>query len=303
MIIVMKSIFLFLCFLVLSLTSQSQEFPRLDLSPNGTEIILDGSEEYFLMRARVEQTFQAGEALSQLNACLEELSWTWLEAVHFEMESLSTLEGSFLFAVEPNQDTVVRRCVFPSFLNNSYLEILQYPEGVVPQVYTLSGGGQCYYPGRMVPLELSGSEEGVSYELFRGSTQVSTLSGTGEALTFQVTNTGTYTVRAVRNGVSRLMNGSAVVSEYSIFHGRLSLINRSPFAVYPDGDFAEIPFSFTGDAGDIFPTLQEVANSCNRGESLLWNSSFLLFCLQTGTNTGNLIVMCGPNLRDTVLES
>ena len=56
----MKSVILFLCFAVLTLTSQGQSFPRLDLSDNGRVIELDGSESYFLMRARVDRTLHAG---------------------------------------------------------------------------------------------------------------------------------------------------------------------------------------------------------------------------------------------------
>ena len=299
----MKSVILFLCFAVLTLTSQGQSFPRLDLSDNGPGIVLKGNENYFLMRARVDRTFHAGNAISQLNAWLEARSYIWLFAVDFKMQSSSDLEGFFVFEVQPNRDSAMRRCVFPSLLTNSYLEILQYPIGVIPREYTLSGNCPCYYPGCIVELTLSGSEEGVSYELLCGSTKEKTLPGTGKALTFRVTAPGTYTVRAVRDGVSQLMKGSVTISEHPIFRDRLSLMTRSPFVVSPDGGVVEIPFSFTGGASEIFPSLLECVSSCNRGESRLWNPSFRLVCRQTGTNSGIFIVACGPDLHDTDLES
>ena len=93
----MKSVFLFLCFVVLTLTSQGQNFPRLDLSDNGHVIELDGDEYYFLMRARVDRTFDAREAIFQINDWLEARSYMWLFAVDFEMKSSSDLEGFFVF--------------------------------------------------------------------------------------------------------------------------------------------------------------------------------------------------------------
>ena len=271
----MKSVFLFLCFVVLTLTSQGQNFPRLDLSDNGHVIELDGDEYYFLMRARVDRTFDAREAIFQINDWLEARSYMWLFAVDFEMKSSSDLEGFFVFEVQPNQGSDMRRCVFPSLLSNGYLEIHQYPPGIIPREYTLGRDCSCYYPGRIVKLTLNGSEEGVDYELLRGGIKVSTLSGTGGALTFRATNAGTYTVRAVRGEVSRSMNGSVKLNESPVFGGRLSLVNPNPVVIPPDGGHAEIPFSFTGSASEIIPLLQEVAVSCCSGESSYWNSSFL----------------------------
>ena len=83
----MKSVFLFLCFVVLTLTSQGQNFPRLDLSDNGHVIELDGDEYYFLMRARVDRTFDAREAIFQINDWLEARSYMWLFAVDFEIRT------------------------------------------------------------------------------------------------------------------------------------------------------------------------------------------------------------------------
>lgn len=95
------------------------EFSRcLDLSDNGHVIELDGDEYYFLMRARVDRTFDAREAIFQINDWLEARSYMWLFAVDFEMKSSSDLEGFFVFEVQPNQGSDMRRCVFPSLLSN-----------------------------------------------------------------------------------------------------------------------------------------------------------------------------------------
>ena len=54
----MKSVFLFLCFVIFALTSPGRDFPRLDLSLNGPVIRLDGHEDRFLMHACVEAGLQ-----------------------------------------------------------------------------------------------------------------------------------------------------------------------------------------------------------------------------------------------------
>lgn len=106
----MKSVFLFLCFVVLP-TSQGQNFPRMDLSDNGHVIELDG-DEYYFNACPCGPYLRAREAIFQINDWLEARSYMWLFAVDFEMKSSSDLEGFFVFEVQPNQGSDMRRCVF-----------------------------------------------------------------------------------------------------------------------------------------------------------------------------------------------
>ncbi len=85
----------------------------------------------------------------------------------------------------------------------------------LPVLYTVSGGG-AYCPGDAgMPVNLSNSEVGVSYQLKLGaSNSGSPVSGTGGAFSFgNQTSTGTYTVVATTGaGCGRTMSGNAAVS-------------------------------------------------------------------------------------------
>ena len=86
--------------------------------------------------------------------------------------------------------------------------------GTVPTIYTVTGGGSLCNGN--VAIGLSGSQNGVSYQLFRSGTAgaIATVSGTGSAISFPAqSETGTYIVVATGNtGCSNNMTGSAVVT-------------------------------------------------------------------------------------------
>ena len=85
----------------------------------------------------------------------------------------------------------------------------------LPTVYTVSGGGSMCTGGSGIPVYLIGSQTGVNYQLYRGTTAVGTpLAGTGTALAFGPQSvSGTYTVVATNptTGCTSNMSGSAVV--------------------------------------------------------------------------------------------
>lgn len=86
----------------------------------------------------------------------------------------------------------------------------------LPLVYTVSGGGPYCFGTSGSTIQLSGSQEGHSYELLlEGQATGNIRQGTGSALSFtEVTSTGSYTIKATNNSApcSNLMNGSAEVS-------------------------------------------------------------------------------------------
>ena len=96
----------------------------------------------------------------------------------------------------------------------------------LPNVYALTGGGSSC-TGASFHIGLSGSETGVSYSLYNGTTALGApVSGTGTSLDFGAyTYTGTYTAIAVNSasGCSRNMTGSASIgvgiTAYSIYGG------------------------------------------------------------------------------------
>lgn len=85
----------------------------------------------------------------------------------------------------------------------------------IPALQTVTGGGTFCAAGAGVPVGLSGSETGVNYTLFNGSTSVTTLAGTGSSLSYGIISAaGTYTVSA-NNPIttcSRNMASSATVA-------------------------------------------------------------------------------------------
>ena len=85
----------------------------------------------------------------------------------------------------------------------------------LPGVHTVTGGGNYCSGGAGVHIGLNGSETGVNYQLYNGTTTVGTaIAGTGAALDFGLqTAAGTYTVVATNatSGCTNNMAGSATV--------------------------------------------------------------------------------------------
>ena len=90
------------------------------------------------------------------------------------------------------------------------------PPCTTPLKYSLTGGG-CF-GGTGLPISLSGSEAGLSYQLYQGATPKDpAILGTGLPLSFAVQPAGTYTVVSTRAiGCTSKMIGNAIVSFNSI---------------------------------------------------------------------------------------
>jgi|GEM_PF-2387028 len=88
-----------------------------------------------------------------------------------------------------------------------------------PTLYTVTGGGSYCSGGSGLPVGLSGSQTGVTYQLMRGATNVVSVSGTGNALNFgNQTVAGTYSVVATNTttSCSRTMTGSVAINANTI---------------------------------------------------------------------------------------
>ena len=87
---------------------------------------------------------------------------------------------------------------------------------LLPTAFSVIGGGAYCSGSAGVASGLSGSQTGITYQLYNGATAVgSAVAGTGSALNFGIqTTAGTYTVVATNTTTlcSRVMTGSAVVS-------------------------------------------------------------------------------------------
>jgi len=96
------------------------------------------------------------------------------------------------------------------------LVIISWTVCSAPTSYAVFGGGSYCSGGTGVEIGLSGSEIGVTYQLYRGASTVgSPVSGSGSSISFgNQTTAGTYTVEATRSidGCGATMTGNAVVT-------------------------------------------------------------------------------------------
>ncbi len=86
---------------------------------------------------------------------------------------------------------------------------------ILPPNYYMTGGGSYCFGMPGVPIGLGGSDTGVTYTLYLGSTPNATLAGTGAALDFGTYSvTGVYSVIATSTltGCFRVMSGGATVT-------------------------------------------------------------------------------------------
>ncbi len=85
----------------------------------------------------------------------------------------------------------------------------------IPIAYNVTGGGSYCTGGTGVLIGISGSENGVNYQLYNGASAVgSTVAGTGAALDFGLqTAIGTYTVKGTAADGTTDMTGSTVITE------------------------------------------------------------------------------------------
>ncbi|MCB9044500.1 MAG: hypothetical protein H6550_00030, partial [Chitinophagales bacterium] len=87
----------------------------------------------------------------------------------------------------------------------------------VPTKYNVTGGGSYCSGGTGLPVGVDNSESDVTYQLFRGATALTTINGTGNAISFgNQTVAGTYTVVATRATCTTNMNGSASITVLTI---------------------------------------------------------------------------------------
>ena len=177
----MKRIELLICMLFLSLLSMGQAYPSLDLSGNPDTIKLDGASGYFELLYRTQTELDRQLVMTQINSFLEQQSWTWVRVL--EMVPTSSLTGRLVVGIKENTTGAPRWCVFLSLLTGRHRLVYQYGPGAVPKSYTVSGNATIY-PGKRTFVTLSGSEQGVTYDLYQGAALQASLPGTGGPLNF-----------------------------------------------------------------------------------------------------------------------
>jgi PKD repeat protein len=162
--------------------------------------------------------------------------------------------------------------------------------GQTPQVFNVTGGGGFCLSQGGVAIGISGSQSGVQYQLKLNNNTVTTVQGTGGAISFgNQSNTGTYTVMAVQGGCTAQMNGSATVTVFPS-----PTVNNPGTQNICEGQ--QLNLAFSGSQGATF--------SWNSNQNCigvpLSGSGNLQF---TGNNSGSINVTVVPTADQCVGQS
>jgi len=119
-----------------------------------------------------------------------------------------------------------------------------------PGIFTVTGGGSFCSGGTGADIGLSGSATGVSYELFSGSSAVTSMAGTGLPLDFGLhTAAGVYTIVATGIGsCTSAMAGSATISVsslpglFTVSGGGSYCTGGAGFHIYLNGSAAGVSY-------------------------------------------------------------
>ena len=120
----------------------------------------------------------------------------------------------------------------------------------IPVPYNVTGGGS-YCLGEVIPVGLSGSQIGMTYELLRDAVPAGiSVPGTGAAISFAgVTQAGTYTVSAFNTanpGCEQMMTGSAVVVVNPLPTAVISVVPPLDFICSEEHTRLSVTFTGTG---------------------------------------------------------
>ena len=152
-----------------------------------------------------------------------------------------------------------------------------------PSQYSVTGGGTfCAVGGTGMPVELSGSETGVTYTLYLNAAPTAvTLTGTGNTLNFgnQLAG-GTYTIVGANllGGCTNTMNGSVVIN-VDPQAPEAPAIPSGPVQVYsgttPTTDYVTTGGTYaTTYAWELTPTAAGTITGTNTTGTASWNTSY-----------------------------
>ncbi len=146
-------------------------------------------------------------------------------------------------------------------------------------VYNVTGGGSYSIGGTGVPVGLSGSQSGVSYQLsVNGSPTGSPVSGTNSAISFgSQTQAGNYTVQATTVQCSQAMSGSATVTILSGPPAQFAVTGGGTYCTGGTGLAVGLAGSQTG----VNYQLRRSNGTINVGSPVAGTGSAISFGLQT----------------------
>jgi gliding motility-associated-like protein len=153
----------------------------------------------------------------------------------------------------------------------------------VPLVYSVTGGGSYCQGDPGLPVGLSDSESGVTYELIKnGSGTGSTLPGTGAAISFGNQLFGTYTIRGTSSGGTILMSGNAVISE--------SPLPGTPGSISGTASVCQGQSSISYSVGAITNATSYIWAYSGTGATITGSTNSVTISFASNATTGNLTV-------------
>ena len=166
-----------------------------------------------------------------------------------------------------------------------------------PTVYTVTSNGA--YP---LTIGLSGSDVGVSYRLYRGTTLVGSKPGTGTAISFTPqTVAGTYTVRANNTTVNCVFNmsGSVTISSlasYTVTGGGAYCAGGAGVAVGLSGSQSGISYQLLLNGSPVGSAVSGTGSAISFGNQTAAGTYTV-----TATNTtGSCVVNCSATMTGSV---
>ena len=181
---------------------------------NGSAILTAETQELPVPSASPANICSAATANLSASASAGTIDW-------YDAATSGTLLGSSApganFPVSPTATTTYYAQINPGGASGCFSTgRAPVTVSVSPVLYAVTGGGFYCTGSTDVPIGLSGSQTGVSYQLKKDNVdEGSPLAGTGDALEFAINAAGTYTVVATftAGGCTETMAGSAVFTE------------------------------------------------------------------------------------------
>ena len=141
----------------------------------------------------------------------------------------------------------------------------------LPDIYTMTGGGNYCAGGAGAPIGLAGSTPGISYTLHHGTGSLATLTGTGTVLNFGMqTGAGSYTIIAENTGTTctSLMAGTETISVTPVVTPSVTISTGSGDTVC-NGTLTT--FAAMGTNGGSSPAYQWTVNGIIAGTGMTHN--------------------------------
>ena len=294
----MKRLYFIISMMLFALIAIGQNnIPRIDLSPNESPMILNGYKQRFVIYYKdlMGQYILESDLISHI---------PWLSMESVIPPTSAENAGEIHLVAEENTTGQERSGVIMSLLNPSGTLLIkqQVPvplEGferfnVWGEEHTIIGGKPKVY--------LSGSNEGVTYTLYKDNVSLTSKPGNGKPLLFLGDGTGTYKIRGVKNGTEITMNDSLIVGEYPELENIESIQSRylklEPYS--KDGETGIFDVVFNNKSSETLEMMENICDICNEGRCSSWKPSMHISFIDEGNPMSVLLlIQLSPNMSDS----